>query len=540
MTTQQNLKDIIKQEYRKCAADPVYFMKKYCYIQHPIRGKILFHLYPFQEKVLSNFVTNTDYDIILKSRQLGISTLVAGFALWNMLFKSDYNALVIATKQTVARNLVTKVRVMYDNLPSWLRGNERPTSNNKLSLELENGSKIVAISSTADAGRSDALSLLILDEWAFVPEEKANLIWGSSQQTLATGGKCIMLSTPNGTGNNFHRHWQDAEAGVHKTTKKFVPTRLPWTVHPERDVMWRKEQDDLLGPRLAAQECDCDFSTSGNTVISIDILDWYTQTYVKEPMEKRGFDGNYWVWEGPNFSETYIVSVDVSRGDSSDYSAFHVLKTSTLEQVAEYKGQIGTTDFGNMLVAVATEYNDALLVIENANVGWAAIQPAIDRGYKNLFYSNKDTDVLIDPLRHVRRGYDMMNTADMIAGFTTSSKTRPMMIAKLDLYLRQKELIIKSKRTIDELRVFEWKNGKPQAKVNCNDDLVMSLSIGLWVRDTAVMLRQAGIELNKSMLGSFTRVTGSSGIQTGYKGQDPWKMRTGKPGQDEDIKWLIR
>jgi hypothetical protein len=530
MSTQ--LREIIKEEYKKCAASPVYFMKKYCYIQHPTRGKLLFNLYPFQEKTLEQFDLH-DYNIILKSRQLGISTLTAGYALWLMLFKADTNVLVIATKQDVAKNLVTKVRVMYDNLPSWLRGNERPTANNKLSLELENGSKIKAVSSAADSGRSEALSLLIIDEVAFIDDNKVVPIWASSQQTLATGGKAILLSTPNGTGNFFHKTWIDSEAG----TNKFNTIRLPWTVHPDRDLNWRKEQDELLGPRLAAQECDCDFSTSGNTVIPIDAIDWYEQTYGRDPIEKRGIDGNFWVWESADYSKNYIVSCDVARGDSTDNSTIQVFETTTLGQVAEYKGQLGTKDFGNMAVAIATEYNDALLVIENANIGWAAIQPAIDRGYKNLYYSHKSEDVLNDPLKHLKRGFDLRDTADMVAGFTTSTKIRPMMISKVELYIREKGLIIRSRRTLDELRVFIWKNGKPQAQSGYNDDLVMSLCIGVWVRDTALQLRQMGLELNKSMLNSFTRVGGVYSHQNGTQ-SDPWKWKV--DGKDESLDWLIR
>lgn len=529
---QLSLKDIIKEEYKKCAASPVYFMKKYCYIQHPTRGKLLFNLYPFQEKTLEQFAIH-DYNVILKSRQLGISTLTAGYALWLMLFKADTNVLVIATKQDVAKNLVTKVRVMYDNLPSWLSGNERPTANNKLSLELENGSKIKAVSSAADSGRSEALSLLIIDEVAFIDDNKVVPIWASSQQTLATGGKAILLSTPNGTGNFFHKTWTDSEAGQNK----FNTIRLPWTVHPDRDLNWRKEQDELLGPRLAAQECDCDFSTSGNTVIPIDALEWYEQTYCREPIEKRGIDGNFWVWEPVDYSKNYVVACDVARGDATDYSTIQVFESVTLTQVAEYKGQLGTKDFGNMAVAVATEYNDALLVIENANVGWAAIQPAIDRGYKNLFYSHRSEDVLNDPMKHLKRGFDLRDTSDMVAGFTTSTKLRPMMISKLELYIREKAIILRSRRAIDELKVFIWKNGKQQAQSGYNDDLVLALCIGTWVRDTALQLRQMGIDLNRTMLDSFTRVGGvynpTNGTQT-----DPWKWRVG--GKDEDLSWLIR
>lgn len=533
---QPSLKDIIKQEYTKCAASPVYFMKKYCYIQHPQRGKLLFNLYPFQEKTLAELAEH-DYNIILKARQLGISTLTAGYALWLMIFKNDTNVLVIATKQDVAKNLVTKVRVMYDNLPSWLRGNEKPTANNKLSLELENGSKIKAVSSASDSGRSEALSLLIIDEVAFIDDNKVRPIWASSQQTLATGGKAILLSTPNGTGNFFHQIWTESEAG----SNKFNTMRLPWSVHPERDMDYRKEQDELLGPRLAAQENDCDFSTSGNTVIAIDLIDWYEQTYCIPPIEKRGIDGNFWVWEPANYSKNYIVSCDVARGDSSDHSTIQVLESETSTQVAEYRGQIGTKDFGNMAVAIATEYNDALLVIENANVGWAAIQPAIDRNYKNLYYSHKSEDTLNDPIKHLKRGLDLMHSADMVAGFSTTTKIRPMMISKLEIYSREKSVIIRSKRTLDELRVFIWRNGKPQGQQGYNDDLVMALCIGLWVRDTAMHLRQLGVDLNKSMLNAFTK-TGGIGFYNPASNLpvDPWKMNTGKNGEQDDLRWLIQ
>ena len=148
-----NLKQIIKQEYLKCAKDPVHFMKKYCYIQHPMKGKIPFHSWDFQEKTLRDFHEHR-YNIILKARQLGISTLTAGYALWMMTFHQDKNILVIATKQDVAKNLVTKIRVMHANLPSWLKTNI--TTNNKLSLKFANGSEIKAISSSSTGARSEA------------------------------------------------------------------------------------------------------------------------------------------------------------------------------------------------------------------------------------------------------------------------------------------------------------------------------------------------------------------------------------------------
>lgn len=163
MSQTAQIKEIIKSEYIKSAKDPVHFAKKYCFISHPVRGKILFNLYPFQEQTLQAFAQN-NFTIINKSRQLGISTLVAMYALWIMLFNPNKTILVIATKQETAKNMVTKVKFMYDNLPSWLRGTKRPEENNRLSLKLANGSQIIASTASSDAGRSYAVSLLLMDE----------------------------------------------------------------------------------------------------------------------------------------------------------------------------------------------------------------------------------------------------------------------------------------------------------------------------------------------------------------------------------------
>ena len=263
--TEGNLKSLIKAEYIKCATDPVYFMKKYCLIQHPTKGKIPFSLFPYQED-LTNDMQEKDRVIILKSRQLGISTLSAGYSLWMMLFHSDKNILVVAIDQNTSKNLVTKVSVMFENLPSWLR--MKTTEKNKLSLRLTNGSQIKAVASSGTSGRSEALSLVIIDEAAFV--DNAEELWASLQQTLSTGGKGIILSTPNGTGNFFHKLWVASEEG----RNQFHTKRLPWQVHPDRTQEWRDRQDAELGLRLAAQECDCDFSTSGNTVIHPEGLNW--------------------------------------------------------------------------------------------------------------------------------------------------------------------------------------------------------------------------------------------------------------------------
>jgi len=521
------LKDVIKQEYVKCASDPVYFLKKYCVIQHPIKGKIPFNLYNFQESTVSDLVQHR-FNIILKARQLGISTLTAGYSLWMMTFHHDKNILVIATKQEVAKNLVTKVRVMHANLPSWLK--QPCVEDNKLSLRYKNGSQVKAVSSGEDAGRSEALSLLILDEAAFI--DRIEPIWAAASQTLSTGGQCLALSTPNGVGNWFHRTWMDAEDGLND----FNFMKLHWTVHPEREQEWRDDQDKLLGPSLAAQECDCDFITSGQSVIDGILLEEQLNINVCEPVEKRGVDSNLWIWKPANYSKDYIVCADVARGDATDYSAFHILEMETLEQVAEYKGAISTRDFGNMLVNIAQEYNEALLVVENNNIGWAAIQQIIDREYPNLFYMSKDLK-WVDTQRQVSNKLYRQDK-QLVPGFTMSMKTRPLVIAKLEEFFREKLVKVNSRRLIDELFVFIYNGQRAEAMSGYNDDLVISYGIALWIRETALRLKAEGIELQKKSLNSINSVNSANGIYTNKTSeQETWEWEL--KGKKESLDWLL-
>ena len=522
-----DIKKVIRQEYLKCASDPIHFMKKYCFIQHPQRGRIQFSLYPFQEKVLSLFQDNP-YSIILKSRQLGISTLTAGFSLWMMIFNQDKNILCIATKQDTAKNMVTKVKFMYENLPSWLKISA--DENNKLTLRLANGSQIKATSAASDAGRSEAVSLLLIDEAAFI--ENIGEIWASAQQTLATGGGCIALSTPYGTGNWFHQTWVRAE----EKANDFLPIRLPWFVHPERDQAWRDRQDELLGdPRMAAQECDCDFSTSGDVVFYPEYIEFYEKTYIKDPLERRGADRNLWVWEPCDYSRTYMVVADVARGDGKDHSAFHIIDVENNVQVAEYRGQLGTKEYGHLLVGIASEYNEALLVVENNSIGWSTIQTIIDRGYQNLYYSPKSGEVRSDSYFE-----QYMDTSKMVPGFTMSSRVRPMVISKFQEYLSDKGVTIQSKRLMEEMKTFIWKNGRPEAQQGYNDDLVMSFGTGMYMRDTAFKFKQHGVELAKSMLQNMgSNKSNQVGVYQPHKGKNPWEIDNPYSKGKEDIRWLL-
>jgi hypothetical protein len=291
---------------------------------------------------------------------------------------------------------------------------------------------------------------------------------------------------------------------------------------------------------MAQQECDANFLTSGTSIIDPQILQWYKENMVIDPVEKGGVDQNLWIWEYPDYSKEYLVVADVARGDGTDYSAMQVFDVETLTQVAEYKGQLSTTDFGNFLIELSTKYNDALLVIENNNVGWATIQTVIDREYKNLFYQSKDLQY-IDVQHQIQGNKYKVHDKNMIPGFSTTIKTRPLIIAKMEEYTREKLIHIKSVRLIDELFTFIYKNNKAVAMNSYNDDLVMSYSITLWVRDTALRLKKEKDDYQRAMLGSL--LSSNKGYDGGFsKGKpsskdDNWEIDIN--GEKESLKWLL-
>lgn len=273
------------------------------------------------------------------------------------------------------------------------------------------------------------------------------------------------------------------------------------------------------------------------------ILKEYEDTRVKDPIEMRR--GNaLWIFDPPAHNKNYIISADTARGDGQDYSAFQILDLDTLEQVAEYQDQLIPADYGDLLVTLATEYNDALLVVERTGgLGYAALQQIINRGYKNTFYSSSDLKII-----DIHRQYSNSHNREdrkLLPGFETTTATRPLIISKLDTYFREKSVGVKSIRTINELRTFIWENGKAQAAKNYNDDLVMSLGFGLWIRDMALKLRQQGILLTKMTLDKFhVEHQEASPIYTRNQtsnAQSQWQMRTGgKPGDVESLTWLLR
>ena len=499
-------------EIIRCGKDPVYFSNKYAKISHPLHGLIPFDMYQFQEEALRDFKKNR-FNIILKARQLGISTTVASYVCWLLLFHRDKNILVVATKLNTAANLVKKSKAIYKNLPSWLKI-ASISIDNRNSFELTNGSQVKASSTSGDAGRSEALSLLVIDEAAIV--EGLDEMWAGLYPTLSTGGTCIALSTPYGVGNWFHKNYTEAEEGKND----FNP----------------KKETRNMSKREIAQELECNFNASGETVVHGDDLNRILEN-ILEPEYMTGFDRNYWIWERPVAGREYIAIADVARGDGSDFSVCQILDLQTMNQVAEYQGKITPDMFAPLLFSMATEYNKALLVIENNSLGIGVLSRLEDLDYSNIYYSVRSTHEYIDQATSEAIGG--------VAGFTMSMKTRPLVIAKFEEFVRNKLININSKRLAHEVKTFVWHNGRPQAMRGYNDDLVIATSIGCWVRDTALTVNKREVEYKKAMIGgiSVSNSTFNTKIQgmQGYKPpKGPKDTFQGNDGKTYDLSWIIK
>jgi len=493
------------KEVVRCGRDPSYFITNYAKISHPQRGLIPFRLYDFQKDLIDNFNDNR-FNVILKARQLGISTVTAAYVVWLMMFHREKNVLVIATKFGTAANLVKKVKLILKNLPPWIRISD-VAIDNRTSFQLYNGSQIKASSTSGDAGRSEALSLLVIDEAAHV--EGLGELWMGLYPTLSTGGRCIALSTPNGVGNWFHKTYSEAE----HQSNDFFPTKLLWDVHPDRDQEWFEKETKNMSRREIAQELECNFNMSGETVFHSDDMS-FVESLICEPKYRTGFDRNYWIWKEREPDSEYFISADVARGDGKDYSVFHVFNVNTMEIVAEYQGKIAPDIFADVLYSAGKEYGTCMLVVENNSVGFAVLQKLKEKGYENVYHSIKSTHEYITALEAEYK-------SNAVAGFTTSSKTRPLIIAKMEEFIRNKLIKIYSSRLHGEMKTFVWNHGKPEAMRSYNDDLVLACSIGCWIRDTVLTDSYRDIEYKKVMLDSMIKVNTS--LNTNIPGQNHYK-----------------
>lgn len=481
-------------EYAKCAANPMHFINNYIQIQDPVMGRIAFLLYPFQRVVLKMFLRNR-FNIVLKPRQMGLSWLVAVFALWLAMFRPHQNIIVISIKEETAKRFLDKIKYAYRYLPAWLKGDIE--HENFSTMVFTNHSRIMSVPTSEEAGRSEGISLLIVDEAAFV--RWIDKIWAAAFPTLSTGGMGILLSTANGMGNFFANKWRDAL----EKQSDFFPIQLHWRMHPDRDDHWYKIQRRELGPALTAQEVDCDFLNSGRPAFDTAVLSAWSDVLrhrkpVKVLYNNDTFDGPYdkkaeglYIFKEAEPNRVYVIGADCATGDGSDYNAAQILDWITGEQVAEMRVLCKPDQWANYLVAVGKMYNWAHLGVERNGIGMAAVQKLIDKNYPNLYVYIKE-DAKMDPEISTRH---LVAENTEIVGWTTTHANRPVIIANADELIREHATLldqevadfylINGMRTINELLVFNWQDaGKPNPRANegFNDDLVMSYCIAQQIR----------------------------------------------------------
>lgn len=546
-------------EYAKCCADPVYFLNNFGYVFDLEKQKVdRLTLYGYQEPILHDFEKYRN-NIVLKSRQQGLSVLSAGYAAWKLIFGEDERILVVANDAKGAIRFVESVKIFLDNCPDWMLPEQRHVDNQR-ELKFSNGCQIKAVSSSPQAGRGESLTLLILDEVAFI--EHADSIWmGAGMALSVTGGKCIMISTPFGTGTLYHRTWVSAV----KKENDFNPIKVHWSTHPvlSKGLEYRSDEFGNKKPWSPwydteckrfeynnvkiSQELDLSFEGSRNLVIDNIIIERFKHKLINpidcyfDYMSEEGFvkyETSFYVWKTPEENHNYILAVDVSRGDGADYSTIQIIDAVTLEQVAEYQGKVMPDELSNIIYQAGLAYNIAYVAIECNSFGLVT----------SLRLKN-ELNYPPDKIFHSKTAVQLFNKSwklnvkkdDDIPGWQTTSKTRPIIISTLQRYMREGEIIINSERLLNEFQTFIYttstKNSnevKAQHAPGYHDDLIIAIGIALVMRDTEHQNQYWSADSLLSMIDGMRFETAKLDFN-----KTSTKTNQKSNGEDEDLNWLL-
>jgi hypothetical protein len=454
------------EEFIKCKSDPVYFANNYIKIVSLDEGLTQFHPYHFQERLIERFHENR-FNICKMPRQTGKSTTVVSYLLHYAVFNDSVNIGILANKAATARELLSRLQTAYENLPKWMQ--QGIISWNKGSLELENGSKILAASTSASAVRGMSFNILFLDEFAFVPNHIADSFFASVYPTITSGKntKVIVVSTPHGM-NHFYRMWHDAEKGKNE----YVPTDVHWSEVPGRDEKWKASTIANTSEQQFKVEFECEFLGSVDTLINPSKL--RTLVYDNPIKRNAGLD----VYEESKGNHDYVITVDVARGVSEDYSAFVVIDITQFPHriVAKYRNnEIKPMLFPNIIYEVAKNYNGAYILCEVNDIG--------DQVASLLHYDLEYQNVLMCSMRGragqiVGQGFSGKKTQ---LGVKMSKTVKKVGSLNLKTMIEEDKLIFNDYEIIAELTTFIQKNNSFEAEEGCNDDLAMCLVIYAWL-----------------------------------------------------------
>ena len=459
--TQENI-----EEFIKCKSDPVYFAKNYIKIVSLDEGLVPFSLYPFQEKLINNF-HNDRFNICKMPRQTGKSTTVVSYLLHYAVFNDNVNIAILANKASTARDLLGRLQLAYENLPKWMQ--QGVLVWNKGSLELENGSKILAASTSASAVRGGSYNVIFLDEFAFIPNHIADQFFASVYPTISSGQstKVIIVSTPHGM-NHFYRMWHDAEKGKNE----YIPTDVHWSEVPGRDEKWRQQTIANTSEAQFKVEFECEFLGSVDTLIAPSKL--RNLVYENPRTSNAGLD----VYVEPEQKHDYVITVDVARGVEKDYSAFVVIDITKFPHkvVAKYRNnEVKPMLFPSIIYDVAKSYNEAFILCEVNDIG--------DQVASIINYDLEYENLLMCSMRGragqiVGQGFSGKKTQ---LGVKMSKTVKKVGSLNLKTIIETDKLLFSDYNILSELTTFIQKNNSFEAEEGCNDDLAMCLVIYAWL-----------------------------------------------------------
>jgi len=453
-------------EFARCQDDPIYFAKNYIQIVTLDYGLQPFKPYKFQETMIDRF-HNHRFNVCKLPRQSGKSTIVVSYLLHYAIFNDNVNIAILANKASTAKDLLDRLQTAYENLPKWLQ--QGVMTWNKASLELENGSKIIAASTSASAVRGGSYNIIFLDEFAFIPNHIADQFFSSVYPTISSGKntKVIIVSTPHGM-NHFYKIWHDAE----RKKNEYIPTEVHWSEVPGRDEKWKEQTIANTSEQQFKVEFECEFLGSVDTLISPNKL--RNLVYEAPRLRSGGLD----VFEDVKDDHNYVISVDVARGVGNDYSAFVVVDITQFPHkvVAKYRdNQIKPMLFPSIVHEVAKSYNDAYVLCEVNDVG--------DQVASILHFDLEYQNVLMCSMRGragqiVGQGFSGKKTQ---LGVKMSKTVKKVGCLNLKTMVEEDKLLFNDYDIISELTTFIQKSNSFEAEDGCNDDLAMCLVIYAWL-----------------------------------------------------------
>tara|TARA_B100001142_G_C14337065_1_gene656331 strand:- start:686 stop:2335 length:1650 start_codon:yes stop_codon:yes gene_type:complete len=453
-------------EFVRCKEDPVYFARRYIKIVSLDEGLVPFNMYEFQEKLIRNFHENR-FNICKMPRQTGKSTTCVSYLLHYAVFNDNVNIAILANKASTARDLLGRLQLAYENLPSWMQ--QGIISWNKGSLELENGSKISANSTSSSAVRGGSYNVIFLDEFAFIPNHIADDFFASVYPTISSGQstKVIIVSTPRGM-NHFYRMWHDSEKGKNE----YIPTDVHWSEVPGRDQVWKEQTIANTSEQQFKVEFECEFLGSVNTLINPSKL---RNLVYEDPVQRNaGLD----IYKKSKPEHNYLLTVDVARGLGNDYSAFVVFDITNFpyQVVAKYRNnEIKPMLFPNIIQQTAKNYNDAWVLVEVNDIG--------EQVASILHYDLEYENMLMAAMRGragqvVGHGFSGKKSQ---MGVRTTAQVKKLGCSNLKTLLEDDKIITTDYDIISELTTFAQKHNSFEAEEGCNDDLAMCLVIFSWL-----------------------------------------------------------